>query len=337
MKKLPILYLLLLCSSPSLAIETKPIIAVYPVWKHSEQSIKSLPWTRFSHLAITGVYPKKDGSIQTENADIFMQSLVTAAHANGKKVILSIGGAGSASAGFLKITNSPATLSLFVKNLAAYVKQYSIDGIDIDWEYWTYQSELNRGGQDPVESQQLVDLIKLLRQQFGKPFILTVDIAPGDWLGGQYRVELQDHVDFVNLMAFDFTGAWKTSKVGYHSDLSTFNKALEYVLNRGFKAEKVIVGLPAYGIEFVEGKNTQVHKVDFKDIVKTLDGNSKKIAQSKFGNVFFESGASIAIKCKLVNKHKMAGVFIFTVLSDHDSDQYSLLAACNKEILPKHE
>ena len=84
MKKLPILYLLLLCSSPSLAIETKPIVAVYPVWKHSEQSIKSLPWTRFSHLAITGVYPKKDGSLQTENADIFMQSLVTAAHASGK-------------------------------------------------------------------------------------------------------------------------------------------------------------------------------------------------------------------------------------------------------------
>ena len=164
-----------------------------------------------------------------------------------------------------------------------------------------------------------------------------MDIAPGDWLGGQYRVELQDHVDFVNLMAFDFTGAWKTSKVGYHSDLSTFNKALEYVLNRGFKAEKVIVGLPAYGIEFVEGKNTQVHKVDFKDIVKTLDGNSKKNCTVKIWQCVFESGASIAIKCKLVNKHKMAGVFIFTVLSDHDSDQYSLLAACNKEILPKHE
>ena len=95
------------------------------------------------------------------------------------KVILSIGGAGSASAGLLKITNSPATLSLFVKNLAAYVKQYSIDGIDIDWEYWTYQSELNRGGQDPVESQQLVDLIKLLRQQFGKTIYFDCGYCAG--------------------------------------------------------------------------------------------------------------------------------------------------------------
>lgn len=335
MKKLSILYLLFFCSSATLAIEAKPVIAVYPTWKHNEQSIKSLPWTRFSHLAITGVYPREDGSLQTENADTYMHSLVSAAHANGKKVILSIGGAGSASAGFLKITHSSEKRSVFVNNLAQYVKKYSLDGIDIDWEHWTYQSELNRGGQDPVESLQLVDLIKVLRQQFAKPFLLTVDIAPGDWLGGQYRVELQDHADFINLMAFDFTGAWKTSKVGYHSDLPTFNKALEYALNRGFKAEKIIVGLPAYGIEFINGKNSEISKIDFNEIVKMLGGDSSKLARSKTGNLFFENNSAIEAKCALVNKYKMAGVFIFTILSDHASDQHSLLAACNKVIQPK--
>jgi hypothetical protein len=63
MKILWVLYLLVILSSPSYSSEIKPVIAVYPAWQHDTDSIKFIPWARYSHLAIAGVYPKDDGSL----------------------------------------------------------------------------------------------------------------------------------------------------------------------------------------------------------------------------------------------------------------------------------
>lgn len=335
MKKVFSLYFFFLFSAPSYSTEVKPIVAVYPAWMHNNDYVKTIPWEGFSHLAITGIYPKEDGTLLTDGVDSFLPHLVAESHSNGKKVILSIGGAGSASKGFIEITKSDARMAKFIQNINDYVHKYHVDGIDIDWEYWTYQNELGRGGQDIAESNQLLSLIKALRKQFPPSFILTVDISPGDWVGEQYQVELQDYVNYVNLMAFDFTGAWGSSKIAYHSDLPTFDKAIDYVLKRGFNPSKVIVGLPAYGIEFLDGKNSKVRHLDYKEIVKILNEDQKKISRKRINNIYFEDQKSIKKKCLLVNKKKIAGIFIFNILSDHTSENFSLLKACNQIIQPE--
>ncbi len=335
MKKVFVFYLFFLFSASSYSSEVKPIIAVYPAWKHNSDYAKTIPWEGFSHLAITGIYPKEDGTLLTDGVDSFLPQLVEESHSNGKKVILSIGGAGKASKGFLEITKNDIRMAAFVRNIEEYAHKHHLDGIDIDWEYWTYQNELGRGGKDAAESNQLLNLIKALHKQFSPSFILTVDIAPGSWVGEQYLVELQNYVNYVNLMAFDFTGAWKSSKVAYHSDLPTFGKAIDYALKRGFDPNKIIVGLPTYGIEFLDGKNTKVMYPDYKDIVKQLNEDQNKISKKRIGNIYFEDQKSIEKKCFLVNKKKIAGVFIFNILSDHKSDKFSLLKACNKVIQPE--
>lgn len=334
MRKLLNLYLLFLFSASSYSSEFKPVVAVYPAWKHTASSIQTIPWQRFSHLAVAGIYPKEDGSLLTENVDSFLQELVTKSHANGKKVVISIGGAGNASQGFIAITKNQEKIDFFIKNVSNYVDRYHLDGVDIDWEYWTYQHKLNQGGQDPIESSQLVSLMKSLRNYFPPSFILSVDVAPGNWIGEQYQLALQDYVTYVNLMAFDFTGAWESSKIAYHSDIPTFDKALDYMLKRGFDPSKIIVGLPAYGIEFVDGKNKKIKHMDYKDIVEMLGADAQKISKSRIKNIYFEDQESIKKKCLLVNKRKIGGVFIFNILSDHESDNFSLLVSCNKLIQP---
>ena len=152
-----------------------------------------------------------DGRLNTDLVDVFINDLVSVAHKNNRKVVLSVGGAGQASKAFLKIASNPEIRLNFIDNLLMYVKKHQIDGIDIDWEYWTYQSELDQGGNDPIESQYLVDLLSNLRSRSVGDLMLSVDIAPGPWLGLQYRVQLQDYEDYVNLMAFDFTGGWAAS------------------------------------------------------------------------------------------------------------------------------
>jgi len=304
----------------------KPVVAVYPVWKHSHDELQSLPWDDFSHLAVSSIYPLPNGELSTEKADLFIDKIVSVAHAKGKKVIISVGGAGEASKGFIALSKDRDSFERFVFNLLSYVDRHQIDGIDIDWEYWTYQSEQGKGGNDPIESQQLVDIVKTIKKQMKSNNILTVDIMAGHWVGEQYLPELQEYADYVNLMSFDFTGAWSTSAIGYHSDYATFKKSVEFVINKGFTSNKILVGIPSYGIEFEDGKNDTIKHHSYRSIVNTLAGDITALSKEKFSNIYFETPKSVAKKFNYIRDNSLGGAFMFEVTSDHRSTKHSLLS-----------
>ncbi|WP_261595264.1 glycoside hydrolase family 18 protein [Pseudoalteromonas holothuriae] len=310
----------------------KPIIAVYPVWKHSNAELKSLPWNDFTHIAISSIYPMSTGELHSQEADLFLDTLVSLAHSKDKKVIISVGGAGKGSQGFVELYKNHERVTEFVSNLLLYVEHHKIDGIDIDWEYWTYQHVQGKSGNDPIESQQLVDLVKRLKATMKPELLLTVDIMAGHWVGEQYLPELQKHADYVNLMAFDFTGAWPESAIGYHSDYSTFIKSIEFVLDRGFNRNQVLVGVPAYGIEFENASNNTINHHSYRSIVNELDGNLADIAKEKFNNIYFESPQTIKKKFSYVKDELLGGIFMFEVTSDHRSPEHSLLKSAQSII-----
>lgn len=303
----------------------KPIVAVYPVWKHSSDELQSLPWDDFSHIAVSSIYPLPNGELNSKEADVFIDNIVSIAHAKGKKVIISVGGADEGSRGFVEIYKNEETVNKFVSNLLSYVEQHQIDGIDIDWEYWTYQSVKGKGGNDPIESQQLVDIVKRIKADSDTSTLITADIMAGYWVGEQYLPELQKYADYVNLMAFDFTGAWPESAIGYHSDFETFKKSIAFVLDRGFNRNQILVGIPAYGIEFENSKNESIKHHAYRSIVDKLDGNSVAIAKGKINNIYFETQNNVEHKFNYVRDNALGGVFLFEVTSDHRSLKHSLL------------
>lgn len=323
------------CATQVRASECKPVVAVYPTWEHTEDIQKSLPWNRFTHLAVFGVYPNIDGELSSVDADKFIAPLVSLAHSKGKRVIVSVGGAGTASKAFRKIAENEALRTKFAENISSYVSLHKLDGVDIDWEYWTYQNELGKGGNDPVESKNLVKLIAEIRAALPEGILLTADIMAGSWVGEQYIPEIQEFVDYVNLMAFDFTGQWVGSNISHHSDYSTFKKSINYVINRGFSKEKILVGLPAYGKEFVDGKAQKVRNVAYREIVEMLDGDLSKINKGEFENIHFETKENIHDKSNYLQKNGFPGVFMFEVTSDHTQDAYSLLQVASNIINPK--
>ena len=239
MKKIYVFLLMLLSCSTEQNPVNKPIIAVYAAWKYPEFGLNNIRWELFSHIAIASIYPREDGTLESSIVDPFIGQLVDNARSHGKQVILSVGGSGDGSKAFRQIMADESLSKKFVNNLIEYAKRHQVDGIDIDWEYWTFQNEFNQGGNDPKESQYLVDLLKLLRGSILNSMLLTVDIAPGDWMGSQYKREIQDYVDYVNLMAFDFTGAWETSQIAHHSDYQTFIKSIKHTLKKGFNKNKL--------------------------------------------------------------------------------------------------
>jgi GH18 family chitinase len=334
MYRLLLILLLLTACSHERPVAEKPIIGVFTVWKYPNYGLEQIPWQGISHLAIASVYPKEDGTLESSLADVFITQLVTMANANNKKVILSVGGAGEGSKAFRSIMADKNRAEFFIRNLSHYAESHKVHGVDIDWEYWTYQNELQKGGTDPIESQYLIELLKQLRLALPKTLLITADIAPGEWLGGQYQTAIQDQVDYINLMAFDFTGAWPTSKIAHHADYATFVAAIEHTLKKGFDKRKLLVGLPTYGIEFNNGENTRINHIAYKNIVEQYGQDQRVMQKGQVNNTYFDTQESFAKKSAYVVDKGLAGVFVFDLASDHAEETFSLLAAANRLIKP---
>lgn len=312
-----------------------PIIAAYPSWHAEKLPADQIPWHKFTQLAVTFVLPNPDGSLQSQEMDQIIDPLVKLAHKYNKKVVVSVGGAMGYGDAFQKIAADDQLLKLFAKDLRQYVEQHQLDGVDIDWEFWTKQAVHQQGGNDPIESQQLVKLLAAVRAELPSNIQLTVDIFAGYWYGEQYLPEIQQHVDYVTLMAYDFTGAWDVSPISHHADYPTFKKSIDFVLDRGFKKEKILVGFPAYGIEFINGKNKQVNKdYSHQQILEKIKEENVDINKGKLGSLYFETPELVRKKSQYILDNNLAGIFIFELTQDSLDDSTSLLSASNQVISP---
>jgi chitinase len=313
-----------------------PVVAVYPTWSADQLLLENIPWHKFTHITLTFVLPNPDGSLNTQDMDQIIDPLIKIAHAKNKKVFVSIGGALGYGDAFQKIAADKNLLKVFVQNVKHYAVAHQIDGIDIDWEYWTKQAVHQQGGNDPVESRLLVDLLAALRAELPNNIQMTADIFAGYWFGEQYLPEIQQYLDYAVLMAYDFTGAWESSPVTHHADYATFKKSIEFALDRGFQKEKLLIGFPSYGIEFVDGKNKQVNKdYPHKLIVEKIKQHNGDLNSGKIDNLFFETPALVKKKSQYIIDQQLAGIFVFELTQDTLDDQSSLMTASNQVISPE--
>ena len=311
-----------------------PVVAVYPSWKQQQMPIANIPWDRFTHLALIFAIPQGDGSLLTTEIDNLIAPLGEATRANGKKLYLSIGGAVGYGDAFQQIAQSPEKLQKFTQSVSDYAEKYQLDGIDIDWEYWTKQAVHKQGGNDPIESKLLVTLLASLRKQLPADVSLTTSVFAGYWSGEQYLSELQEHVDYVVLMSYDFTGGWPASPIKHHADYSTFKKSIQFLTDRGFKREKILAGIPFYGKEFVGGKNNQVIDKGYRDLVPELIAKKQAINSGKLDHLYYETPALVTQKSHHIVDEGLAGVVFFELTQDISDSPDSLSLASNQVIAP---
>jgi len=312
------------CSQHRLQTQCMPIVAVYPSWKQQVLPPAQIPWQRITHVALVFALPTADGGLDTRALDGLVEPLVRAAHQNGRRVIVSIGGAQGYGDAFQRIAESPQKLARFTAAVRDYVVRHQLDGIDIDWEYWTQQAVRKQGGNDPVESRLLVTLLAELRRTLPQGVQLTTSVFAGHWMGEQYLAELQAHVDHVALMSFDFTGRWDASPVGHHADFGTFKQSVQFLVDRGFQRDKIIAGIPFYGKEFVGGSNREVRDLAWRDLLPRAPDNT-----------FFETPELAARKARHVLDEGLAGVMFFELTMDTAADSPdSLLGAINRHLSP---
>jgi len=170
-------------------------------------------------------------------------TLAAKAKANNSKILIGINdGSGDGKTNFKNMAATATGRNTFIKDVMNKVRQYNVDGVDMDWEFPTTSD-----GTDVTFTLLMKELSDSLHRD-GR-YYLTAAITAGKYAGGirdAIRTELFGYVDFFNVMAYDDFST--TTPYRHHSDYTLAQTCLNYWLTtRGMPAAKCVLGIPAYG------------------------------------------------------------------------------------------
>jgi len=277
MKKILLLQILLLTVLVTQAQPCKEVVGYYPDWQYYDRSTllkpQKLDYSKYTIINYAFFNPQANGTVVTGDQwatdnillgpDVWTpfhyydstKSLPYLCNANNVKCVLSIGG-WTWSTNFPTIAGSLATRTAFAHHCTDLVRQYKLDGIDIDWEYPTLSDKPNY----TLMMQQLRDSLNALGVVKGRTYLLTGAYPAGPANAANYDwTNLIPIIDMFNLMAYDFFGQWDAN-ANHNAPLyaptqgdPTFNcNSAEILLTQtyGVPANKINMGIAFYGRAF---------------------------------------------------------------------------------------
>ncbi|KAK9763923.1 hypothetical protein K7432_008993 [Basidiobolus ranarum] len=191
-----------------------------------------------------------------------LTDLVTRAHANNTKVLISIGGWGG-SRHFSSMSMFNHTRSMFIEGTIQLMKMYNLDGVDIDWEFPGRLGDSMNEVNSQLDTQNFLILLKELKQEMArhslseKLLTLAVRHEPFDGPEGPMKdvSEFDQVVDFFSIMAYDVFGSEVSTTgpnaplhlvPGQHPPFSVSQAAAAWN-KAGIPRGKIVIGVPFYG------------------------------------------------------------------------------------------
>lgn len=207
----------------------------------TESIDESLDFTNLTHVIYAFLKPKEDGTLYELKKPELLKELVEKAHKNDVKVIVSIGGIKVDDVRLeyrlRDISNSDIYMNNFLNSLKDFMTTYDIDGIEVDWEYPRTQTK------EAYES--FIIRVSDFMHLHDKSFSAAVAGAGAVDTKAETVEAISDQaleaMDFLNIMVYDLPGK-------DHSPFWFADCSLQYYLNRGVPREKLILGIPLYGL-----------------------------------------------------------------------------------------
>lgn len=216
-----------------------------------------IDWDAFTHLNYFALAVRDDGTTQPIQNDyenmnqVRVEAIVEAAHDHDKPILISVGGWGNHE-GFVG-SISDDHRSDFVDHLVDVMNEWDFDGIDMDME--------------PINDEDVDDYVAFVEELHGdlqsestplfdRPLLTTATA----WQS-EMHADLADYFDQINLMTYDFSGAyegwvtWHNSNLynGGHvfestgRELPSIERDVDEFLDAGVPGEKLGIGIDFYG------------------------------------------------------------------------------------------
>ena len=206
----------------------------------------------------------KDGRMVT-GSDLDTQNFATLTALRKENpsltVLVSVGG-WEWSGGFSDAALTDQSRQTFVESVMAFLKNYDLDGLDIDWEYPGLPGAGHKFRAE--DGANFTVLLKELRGRFdremaatGKRLYLTFAAGSSEEdLEHANAAKAQEFVDTVNLMAYDYSEAGSDRIANHHAPLyinpaspkkESADASVKAYEKAGVPAGKIVLGVPFYG------------------------------------------------------------------------------------------
>ena len=267
---------------------------------------------------------------------------------------------------------TPASRAKFIDSVADFVTRYNLDGLDIDWEYPAMAGAAGNVFR-PEDTQNYTLVLKELRARFNKMekqlhrhlYITIAAGASAKFLEHTEMKKVQKYVDTVNLMAYDYYEPGDDKITGNHAPLFvdpadpkgiSSDKSVKEFEAAGVPASKIVLGVPFYGHVWGHVAATNHGLFQLGDPVPNAYSTYSKLTQDISNQGFtrywdakasvpylynpqkqifvsYEDPESLALKCKYVIDHHLAGMMFWEYGSDPSG---KLLDAIDRGLYPNH-
>jgi hypothetical protein len=202
-------------------------VGYLPSWAGSATAVQ---YAKLTHINYSFALPNANGTLQPIDNTAKLQQVVSLGHQNNVKVSLAIGGwnDGDDSA-FESLAANAGTRATFVTSVLNTVRQYGLDGIDIDWEY-------PDPGAGATNFTALMQQLGTALHNEGK--LLTAAVVSDGGTANGVQPAVFAAVDWLNIMAYDGGSP--------HAGFDWSINAANFWKNRGLPKAKTVLGVPFY-------------------------------------------------------------------------------------------
>jgi chitinase len=202
-------------------------VGYMPSWAGS---VTSIQYGKLTHINYSFALPNANGTLRPIENTAKLQQLVSLGHQNNVRVSLAIGGWNNGDdSAFEALAANAGTRTTFVNAVMSAVRQYNLDGIDMDWEY-----------PDPGTSANnytaLMQQLSTALHAEGK--LLTAAVVSEGGTANGVQPAVFNAVDWLNIMAYDGGSP--------HANFDWSVNAANFWKSRGLPKAKTVLGVPFY-------------------------------------------------------------------------------------------
>ncbi|KAJ7267667.1 glycoside hydrolase superfamily [Mycena haematopus] len=267
------------CAAAATAAASNYTAAVgwYAGWHEPDVPLSSVLWSKYTHMTYAFAVPTVDPkaiSLAESDEDLLPQ-FVTAAHKNGVKAGLSIGGWGG-SQFYSSNLGSPSNRTSFVNSVTSLIQKYQLDLVDFDWEYPGVQGI----GCNTISTSDTENFLSMLQELRASPIASNVTltaataVVPFPTTNTSLIPQFATVLDWIAPMVYDLSWNWTAGSPLIQRALpssplddscfastpdatgdgltgrGSARSAVEAWVSAGIPRAQIVLGVPAYGHSF---------------------------------------------------------------------------------------